>query len=29
VRRVLEMTGVLVQFDIHDDEDDLLRRLSR
>jgi anti-anti-sigma factor len=27
VQRVLEVTGLLARFDIHDDEDDLLRRL--
>ncbi len=29
VRRVLEVTGVLEMFDIHDDADELLRRLMR
>jgi anti-anti-sigma factor len=28
VHRVLELVGVLARFDIHDDEDDLLRRLA-
>jgi anti-sigma B factor antagonist len=28
VHHVLEVTGVLARFDIHDDEDDLLRRLA-
>ncbi len=29
VQRVLEVTGLLARFDIHDDEDDLLHRLAQ
>ncbi len=28
VRRVLQLTGLLAEFDIHDDEDELLHRLA-